>query len=107
MTHGSSLTRILCVSQMAISAMIRSGSQNRQAFICLLEDINYFDFEDRKKIQELVCELMSTDNGNNELVMLVRERGNIILDLLLSTYENPAVKRCNLGSDSSSRVREP
>ena len=32
---------------------------------------------------------MSTDNGNNELVMLVRERGNIILDLLLSTYENP------------------
>ena len=67
---------------------VQSGGQNRKAFAELVEHINVFDFEDRKKIQELVIELLGTENGQNELVMVVKEMGHSILESLLSQYEN-------------------
>ena len=45
-----------------------------------MEQINLFDFEDRKKIQELVIELLGKEGGANELVMIVREQGPGIID---------------------------
>ena len=67
---------------------MQSGGQNRKAFAELVEHINLFDFEDRKKIQELVIELLGSENGQNELVMAVKEMGHSILESLLSQYEN-------------------
>ena len=43
--------------------------------MCLIEDINMFDFEDRKKVQEIVLELLALHNGQNDLVLLVKEKG--------------------------------
>ena len=68
---------------------IRSGAQSRQAFAGLVEHINSFDFEDRKKVQELVTELLGKEGGANELVMVIREAGPGILDSLLTQYEDP------------------
>lgn len=71
-----------------IRQFVQSGGQNRKAFAELVEHINLFDFEDRKKIQELVIELLGSENGQNELVMVVKEMGHSILESLLSQYEN-------------------
>ena len=60
--------------------MIRSAVLHPRAFICLIEDINLFDFEDRKQIQKIVTELISSQNGLNELVMVVKEHGMNILE---------------------------
>ena len=68
--------------------MIRSGSHHRQAFAVLVEDINCFDFEDRKKIQELVAELLRKQIDRNELIMVLSERAPTLLDKLLGEYEN-------------------
>lgn len=68
--------------------MIRSGSNHRKAFAILVEDINEFEFEDRKKIQELVSELLRKQLDKNELVTALSERAPIILDKLLAQYEN-------------------
>ena len=64
--------------------MIRSGSNHRKAFAILVEDINEFEFEDRKKIQELVSELLRKQLDKNELVTALSERAPIILDKLLA-----------------------
>ena len=71
-----------------VGQMIRSGSNHRQAFAILVEDINEFEFEDRKKIQELVIELLKKQVDRNELVIVLSERAPGILDKLLSEYEN-------------------
>jgi len=68
--------------------MIRAGMTHRAAFIALVEDINLFEFEDRKLIQTIVCELLAHESGNNELVIILREKGHLILDRLLSQYDN-------------------
>ena len=63
--------------------MIQAGVQNRQAFICLVEDINLFEFEDRKRLQAIVLELIGQERGNNELAMILRQSGQKIIDSLL------------------------
>lgn len=68
--------------------MIRAGMTHRAAFITLVEDINLFEFEDRKLIQTIVCELLAHESGNNELVIILREKGHLILERLLSQYDN-------------------
>lgn len=74
--------------QTTISQMIKSGSENRLAFVTLTDDINLFEFEDRKKIQQIVTDLLGYESGQNELVNVLRERGTQIIDRLLSQYEN-------------------
>ena len=65
----------IALNSVNISQIIRAGSQNRQAFMCLIDDINLFDFEDRKKVQEIVLELLALQDGRNDLVLLIKEKG--------------------------------
>ena len=79
----------LVAVQMTINQFIQAGVQNRQAFLCLIQDINFFEFEDRKKIQQIVTELLASSNGNNELVFTMRgPAGSAILKHLLSMYND-------------------
>ena len=94
--HQISRTNNLCllifssfVAQYNINQMIQAGVQNKQAFLCLIQDINFFEFEDRKKIQQIVTELLASSNGNNELVFTMRgSAGSAILKQLLSMYND-------------------
>jgi len=54
---SKSLSKLIGL-QVVTSQIVRAGVQNRQAFLCLIEDIICFEFEDRKQIQEIVCELL-------------------------------------------------
>ena len=75
--------------QYNINQMIQSGVQNRQAFLCLIQDINFFEFEDRKRIQQIVTELLASSSGNNELVFTLRgTAGSTTLKKLLSIYND-------------------
>ena len=60
-----------------------SARSHGQAFLCLVEDLNYFDFEDRKQIQTIVCELLSVDGGNNVLAVVLKGAGATLLPALL------------------------
>ena len=86
---GSVYWLSLVAVQYNINQMIQAGVQNRQAFLCLIQDINFFEFEDRKKIQQIVTDLLASSHGNNELVFTMRgSAGSAILKHLLSMYND-------------------
>ena len=47
-----------------------------------------FEFEDRKKLQAIVLELIGSDRGNNELAMILRHQGSKLIDALLDQYSD-------------------
>ena len=59
-----------------------------RAFIKLIKDVDYFEFEDRKRVQEIVLELLLHNEGDNNLVRALASRNESFLEVLLQKYSD-------------------
>ena len=64
--------------------MVDEAVKHRKAFLCLIKDINCFDFEDIKSIQHIFLQLYESETTRIESIMA--ESGNAIISKLLKVY---------------------
>lgn len=64
--------------------MIDCATKHRAAFVCLVKDIECFEFEDIKSTQQIVFELLQADN--NKIESILKQFGNDIISRLLHSF---------------------
>jgi hypothetical protein len=62
--------------------MVDTATKQRQKFICLIADIDCFDFEDIKGIQQIFNALYETDS--NKIESVLKQMGKATVQSLLS-----------------------